>query len=87
MGHDGFHCGALTSAMRVRLDILSSVGRTSLSRKLNSAFWQPVCCHCSRQSCRPRGGELRALGRRSHPPPFACHAQEMSVCRNPMSAS
>ena len=86
MRHDGFHCGALTSAMRVRLDILSSIGRTSLWRKLNSAFWQcTLCRHYGRRSCRPRGGELRARGRRSHPPPFAGQAQEMSLCRNPMS--
>ena len=87
MGHDGFHFGALTSAMRVRLDILSSIGGTSLWRKLNSAFWQAVCRHCSRRSCRPRGGELRARRRRSDPLPFTCQAEEMSLCRNPMSAS
>jgi hypothetical protein len=73
------HCDALTSAMQVRLDILSSIGRTSLWRKLNSAFWQAVCRHCSRRSCRHRGGELRARGRRSDPPPFACQVQEMSL--------
>jgi hypothetical protein len=43
MGHDGFHCGALTSAMRVRLDILSSIGGTSLWRKHSIARFGSPC--------------------------------------------
>jgi hypothetical protein len=87
MGHDGFHCGALTSALRVRPDILSSIGRTPLWHKLNSAFWQALCRHYGRQSSRPVLARSAQGPRCIQPPPFARQAQEMFLCRKPMSTS
>lgn len=87
MGHDGFHCGAPTWSLRVRPDILSSIGRMPLWRKLNSAFWQCPVPPLWPAEFPPRAGEVRA-GASPHPAStLACQAQEMFLCRNPMSTS
>lgn len=66
MGHDGFHCGAPTWSLRVRPDILSSIGRMPLWRKLNSAFWQCPVPPLWPAEFPPRAGEVRA-GASPHP--------------------
>ena len=87
MGHDGFHCCALASGLagpagHIALDRADAIGASSIAR-FGSVRAATMGGRVSRPCWR---GPPRGLAA-SEPPPFAHQAEEMFLCRNPMSTS